>query len=391
MVSPTADPERPLFQPSGTHDSSTLALNLDGSRALVSYQSKLELRDTADGSVLGTVDPSFLGTERQAYHPEWSPTDDEIVVTLSDAADSEWAVRTGQIAILPYNGGAFGPARVVAPSGADFHFYPSWSPDGKWIVFVSTPSGLDRISYDQADTRLRLVSRDGGPIFDLANATQVVGRTSTWPKFSPYLQADGNVMFITFNSKIDYGFLLENDGRPNGGVPQLWMAAVDAAQAGGRRRSLVRARLAPVPGRQPAQPPRLLDAEDRLPCFARTALPSAAARPNLSGGLVCGGGAFNPEPELDAAAHVDAGGPEDRGRVRQALHREVVRHEVERVRRLRSQVETASQRQDVGQPRLQHRFHRHARRGPRDAARAGPSTSAPPPSAGTKLPARVSR
>ncbi|HET6282452.1 MAG TPA: hypothetical protein VFH73_15925 [Polyangia bacterium] len=228
MVVPTANPEMPRFVPATTHDSAIIALNPDGSRALVSYASRLELRDTRDGSVMGTVAPGFLGAEMQGYHPEWSPDGKEIVLTLSNMRDAEWAVKTGQIAVIPFNNGAFGPAQIVAPSGADFHYYPSWSPDGKWIAFASAPAGAGKLSYNQADSRLRLVSRSGGTIYDLVNATQGVGRTSTWPKFAPYMQAGGNIMFITFNSKIDYGFILkDNITHPDGGEPQLWMAALD--------------------------------------------------------------------------------------------------------------------------------------------------------------------
>lgn len=227
-VVPTSTPDTPRFTPSAAHDSAIIALNPNGSRALVSYASKLELRDTVSGAALGLVNPAFLGAELQGYHPEWSPDGRDIVLTLSNMPDAEWAVKTGQIAILPFNDGAFAAARIVAPSGADFHFYPSWSPDGKWIAFASAPAGLGKVSYDQADARLRLVSRDGGTIYDLTSATQAVGRTSTWPKFAPYVQAGGNVMFITFNSKIDYGFVLkDNNTRPDGGEPQLWMAAID--------------------------------------------------------------------------------------------------------------------------------------------------------------------
>jgi hypothetical protein len=234
-TAPTANPETPFFQPSGTHDSAMLALNPDGSLVLVSYASKLELRNTKDGSVLGTVNPDFLGTERQAYQPDWSPDGKEIAVVLSAVPDAQWSVRTGQIAILPFNNGAFGPAVVVAPSGADFHFYPSWSPDGKWIAFASAPASMNLISYNQVNARLRLVARTGGTMYELGNATQGAGQTSTWPRFAPFVQAGGNIMFLTFNSKIDYGFLLMNSIVPNitvDGLPQLWMSAIDLRRLG---------------------------------------------------------------------------------------------------------------------------------------------------------------
>jgi hypothetical protein len=232
-VAQTADPTQQTVRPPATgaaHDSAMMAVSPDGTRVLTSFNSALVLRDATTGQVLGTVDPSFLGTERAGYFPEFSPDGSEIVLTLSNQADVEWSVRSGQIAILPYNGGQFGPARVIVPGGTDFHFYPTFSPDGKWVAFASapvsaTPTGY---SYNQSQARLRLVSRDGGQVYELTRATQGIGHTSTWPKFAPFIQDDGQTLFITFNSKIDYGFLLKNTTLPAPQThPQLWFSAID--------------------------------------------------------------------------------------------------------------------------------------------------------------------
>src|SRR4030095_13287520 len=115
----------------------------------------------------------------------------DMVLTRSNQADVEWSVRSGDIAILPYNGGQFGPARVIVPGGTDFHFYPTFSPDGKWVAFASAPGSATGSGYNQGQARLRLVSRDGGQVYELARATQGVGHTSTWPKFAPFIQDDG--------------------------------------------------------------------------------------------------------------------------------------------------------------------------------------------------------
>jgi hypothetical protein len=131
--------------------------------------------------------------------------------------------------VLPFSGDSFGPAEIVVPDGADFSFYPSWSPDGKWLVFASAPGGQALISYNQKQARLRLVARSGGPVYELARATQGVGNTSTLPKVAPFSQAGGSLLFVTFNSKIDYGFLLQNSLAPTepARTPQLWLAAID--------------------------------------------------------------------------------------------------------------------------------------------------------------------
>jgi hypothetical protein len=228
-VARTSDPDTGLFPVAASHDSATIALSPDGSRVLASYANALTLRATSDGRVLGTVDPALLTVAGVAYHgylPEWSPDGKEIVLTLSAVPDSEWAVRTGAIAVLPVAADRFGSAEVIVPDGADFNFYPSWSPDGKWIVFASAPAGQGLKSYDQRMARLRLVARAGGQVYELGRATQGVGHTSSWPKFAPFSQAGGDVLFVTFNSKIDYGFLLRNSQAVTT-TPQLWLAAID--------------------------------------------------------------------------------------------------------------------------------------------------------------------
>jgi hypothetical protein len=89
----------------------------------------------------------------------------------------------------------------------------------------SAPMGY---SYNQAQARLRLVSRDGGQVYELTRATQGIGHTSTWPKFAPFIQDGGQTLFLTYNSKIDYGFLLKNTMLPAPQThPQLWFSAID--------------------------------------------------------------------------------------------------------------------------------------------------------------------
>lgn len=245
-VAPTAMPDKPTYTPmGGEKNSSTMALAPDGSRVLVSYDAKLVLRRTYDGKTMTTVDPVLLGPGVSGYFPEWSPDGSAIALTLSaernhiGTAYYDFDLPTGDIGVLPYLGDDFGPAKVIVPAGADYHFYPSWSPDGKWIAFASAPVGLGGggsaatdgdSTYNTPNARLRLVAAVGGPVYDLVRATQTVGATSTWPKFTPFVQAGGDVMFLTFNSKMDYGFLMRGDSYGLGLRPQLWLAAIDLRQ-----------------------------------------------------------------------------------------------------------------------------------------------------------------
>jgi Tol biopolymer transport system component len=226
-VARTADADTALFAPSTTHDSATLALTHDGGRVLVSVAGRLSLRDTATGATLAMIDDTHLGN-LHGFHPEFSPDDSSVVLTLSAQGDSDWSVSTGAIGVVPYNkdisgAGAFGQAEILVGTGTEFNFYPTWSPDGQWIAFATAPVGALQSSYIQNNARLRIVNRATKAVFELANATYKAGRTSTWPKFAPVAQMDG-LMFLTFNSKNDYGFVRPNNA---GGFPQMWMTSID--------------------------------------------------------------------------------------------------------------------------------------------------------------------
>jgi hypothetical protein len=223
-----APTDRPNEHTGGSTPSTTMTISPDGSKVLVSDGAGgLTLRDADTAAVITTVPPSLFGTGKGAFFPEWSPDGKNIAVTLGPA-DSVFSLRfnlpRAEIAVLPYNDGQFGQATVLVPQDRDIHFYPSWSPDGKWIVFCSAPADPSGAggNYDNPQSRLRLVAASGGRIYELERATQGTGTTASWPKFTPFAQLDGQLLFIAFSSKLEYGFL-----KSSRAIPQLWLAAVD--------------------------------------------------------------------------------------------------------------------------------------------------------------------
>lgn len=226
--------------------SSAPALNPDGTRMLMTGETGLVLVDVATGQVLTTVDTSFTQNKGVLF-PEWSPDGSQIAVSVSNDGTSGMPdpsnskprgfelMLSSEIAILPFNNGQFGPMRVVVPStsGRELAYYPSWSPDGKWIVFTGAPTNRDPQTYLNRDARLYLVAASGGRVYDLGHTRSGVSTafTASWPKVAPFSQADGNIFFVGFSSDADYGVLLDNASHEYYlRKPQIWFSAIDLRQ-----------------------------------------------------------------------------------------------------------------------------------------------------------------
>ena len=253
-AAPSIVPSTATGTPSGTASRFT-ALNTDGSRVLVSTYGHIQVYDTASGAQIDIGDTDALMPAGKAVtHPEWSPSGKRVAFTLyTDEVQSGSTTRTisdsrpedGEIVTVeldPATGRAIGMRHIVVTDAADglFHFYPSWSPDEHWLVMAAAPVGTS--AYGATTARLRLASADvdnqtcpGATCYELARASQGTAVSSTWPKLSPFSQSNDQVLFVTFSSKIDYGFALVNTGPSGVHRAQLWMAAIDlrAVEPGG--------------------------------------------------------------------------------------------------------------------------------------------------------------
>jgi len=147
---------------------------------------EIHLRDVA----AGTTAPLTADGMRNV-HPSWAPDSSAIVYHASGRGGLWVMARTG------------GAARQVAPAGSR----PSWSPDGRWIVFQSD-EWINELA--QPGSHLLLVPADGSaPPRPLTVAGDPPGGHGS-PRWAP----DGGTVFFTSarNGPTDYWSVRVRDG-----------------------------------------------------------------------------------------------------------------------------------------------------------------------------------
>src|SRR5579883_511726 len=241
---------------------------------------------TGDGALVGPVALGPAGA--RPTMPDWS-IDGQNVVFVQPQAVAHWDategpgftgprddddhVFGGSIYTVPYFGNrAFGTPTVVVQSSGENNYYPSYSPDGTFILFNRAPLDMSagsltgcttgaapqcpNDSFSNPAARLMLVAGAGvGPI-DLANAngspaTSPIPLSNSYPRWAPFVQSykGYSLLWLTFSSTRDYGLRILNhktgmyqcypaDAPQTPGAarltsfppqcqqPQLWMAPV---------------------------------------------------------------------------------------------------------------------------------------------------------------------
>lgn len=202
----------------------------DGSRVLTVYGGVIVVRNSADQAVLGTMSAGGYVT-----HPDVSPDGTQLVyVRATPGAD--WSFTAGTIYTRSYDPvtNAFGAETPLVTTGVN-NFYPSWSPDGKWVMFNRSDSGT---SYNSLNASLWVVRADGGaPPIQLTAFNQAAGGlTNSWGRWAPFAQTVGAnkdpVFWITVSSKRDFGVRRVNSIDPEAvKTPQLWMTPFFSGRA----------------------------------------------------------------------------------------------------------------------------------------------------------------
>ena len=201
----------------------------DGRMLLTAQHGKLHLIDADSGAAIGDPMGVALPKDTIATHPDWSPKGDMIALTLAGkGGDKE--TEGGSIALLSYaSDGTFGaPAVLVASQGGDDNnYFPSFSPDGRFIAYVNASGD----SQDATSARIRLVNVASGLVSELTRLNERVGAEdgvlalgNTMPTWAP---APGGTYWLAFSSLRAYSDLRPADAKKD----QLWIAAIDPTQS----------------------------------------------------------------------------------------------------------------------------------------------------------------
>jgi hypothetical protein len=193
----------------------------DGTMLLVADRGTLTLRDALTGLPVGTPD-GRIALPTKATHPDWSPDGTAVAVALS-ADISNMEIKSGSIARIPYRDGMFGAPEILVPAAPmSNNYFPRWSPDGKFLAYVSAKTG----SRGAISAELRLIRAEGGTPIPLRMASHRIAGVddapdlaNTMPSWGP---PTGDVSWLSFASARPYGAIM-----PAAARGQIWIAALD--------------------------------------------------------------------------------------------------------------------------------------------------------------------
>lgn len=206
----------------------------DNSQYLTVLDGTLTVRDTATLTPLTTMPSAGL-----VSHPDLSPDGTQLVYVRTGTRYTDYSFGGGQIFTRSYDPvtQTFGVETPLVTDGAN-NYYPSWSPDGQWIVFNRSDDGTASGAYDDVSAQVWIVKADGSaPAFELTTGNQALGLTNSWARWAPFESTTGatgeKLYWITVSSKRDFGTRLINTGLAEGAkFPQLWMTAFYPGRVG---------------------------------------------------------------------------------------------------------------------------------------------------------------
>ncbi len=208
----------------------------DGDEIMGSFNGTITIRKASDQSVVMAVP-----TGGYATHPDMSADGRHIAYVDAVDTGADWHFGGGRIMVIDFDQAThtFGSPRVLVDDASNTinNYYPSWSPDNKWLLFNrSSDNDGGSGAYNNPSATLWVVRADGtGQPILLATANNGNGLTNSWGRWAPFGQTVGAsnkpMYWVTTSSKRTYGVrrqLSEN-------WPSIWMFPFfpDDAAAGG--------------------------------------------------------------------------------------------------------------------------------------------------------------
>lgn len=219
----------------------------DQSVAIVTSMSgTFGLFDPDTGTAVASNLAAVAAPGRAQTMPDWSADGTQVVFASTPHAGQSVDVSDSSIAVMSYSftGGAhtFGTPSMVVTSpitigGQSYSnlFFPSFSPDGKLIVFnAARDSWRNFTDAATAGQRLVVVDPSNGMPIDLTALNGPGDHDITWPHWAPGSTTD--YYWIVFSSERDYGHELTRSNTAAACVAngvkqckQIWIGAVSKA------------------------------------------------------------------------------------------------------------------------------------------------------------------
>jgi len=223
-----------------------------------------------DGDGANLLATDMLPTNMLGTQPDLSEDDTTLVfvvpgtannkTTISNAGDHHFMGGSLFTASFDASGNTLGtPAAYIQATGTQNFYYPSFAPDGSFVVFdeaddASSGNNDDDAFYNRK-ARVKIMhwpAQQGDAPLDLGALNVADGLSNSWPRWSPFVGTfhGQRILWLTFSSNRDYGLHLVNGGfddcyppespsydqpQPlskqnttyqNCAEPQIWMAAV---------------------------------------------------------------------------------------------------------------------------------------------------------------------
>lgn len=190
----------------------------DSQRVIFSHRGTLTMYDANTGAKLGDIESDLLLT-----HPCWSPDGQHLLaVSANGSLTGDSSFVGGELVVFDADAdGNFTtePWVLVAEVTGVNQYYPSYSPDGEWVVFDRSTG----FSYFDDDATLWIVDAEGGEPIRLENANKGNNLTNSWPRWGPI--PDDDVLWLAFASTRDYGSLSTDGGA------HIWVTAINTKLA----------------------------------------------------------------------------------------------------------------------------------------------------------------